>query len=658
MKLTGEKCRLWSVSVPGVPASRPRQTLERLSGAFTNTTLRFTSCRFAGFLTRRFPGNKTIEEIQVLEIRRNSAYNNLLVFNMSHRRARETQTHVETCIGSTADAYRAVSPAFDHATRPVLLIVDDEQLGLKALASVFEGQDYELVLASNGHEAMQFVETGRPDVILLDVMMPGMNGLETCRRIRSHPGMAEIPILLVTALDDRQSRLDGFESGADDYITKPIDRAEVRARLRTITRLNRFRRLQEEIVYSRRTMAELRESSRRLDLLRKIDRAILMATSATEIAGQVLPLLRDLVPYAHAAILRQEIRGPELSLLAEYGSGQPLSKLERRLELSDLGVAVEPGCETFCPAVLTLGPGMRSLLLPRQLHEAGINVMIVVPLGHHDRMLGVLILGNPGTSAFSDAHAEIAQEVGGIISLALAHAELLEKVTRSRAELESLSRKLIVVREEESRHIARELHDEIGQILAVLNLNLATVKKTASCEATRTAVEGCLELVARLMTRVRRLSLDLHPSLLDDFGLVTALRRHVESLAERTGLGFLFEADEGIGRLGTELETVCFRVVQEAITNALRHAEPGRLLIRLRLNEGKLEISVSDDGRGFDPEAALERSTARKSLGLLGMRERVSLVSGEIAIISAPGAGTVIKAVLPLDGNGTQDRTD
>lgn len=81
-------------------------------------------------------------------------------------------------------------------------------------------------------------------------------------------------------------------------------------------------------------------------------------------------------------------------------------------------------------------------------------------------------------------------------------------------------------------------------------------------------------------------------------------------------------------------------------------------MIRLRLNEGKLEISVSDDGRGFDPEAALERSTARKSLGLLGMRERVSLVSGEIAIISAPGAGTVIKAVLPLDGNGTQDRTD
>ncbi len=116
---------------------------------------------------------------------------------------------------------------FEQTPRPVLLIVDDEPLGLKSMASVFEGQGYELVLASSGAEAMQLVESGRPDVILLDVMMPGMNGLEACRQIRSHPGMAKIPILLVTALDDRQSRLDGFESGADDYITKPIDRAEV-----------------------------------------------------------------------------------------------------------------------------------------------------------------------------------------------------------------------------------------------------------------------------------------------------------------------------------------------------------------------------------------------------------------------------------------------
>ena len=584
-----------------------------------------------------------------------SAYNNGLELYISQICAPEGQTHVDRGVGPKAKSDRRENPALNPGTRPVLLIVDDEPLGLKSMASVFEGQGYELVLAGSGHEAMQFVETGRPDVILLDVMMPGMDGLEACRRIRSHPGMAEIPILLVTALDDRRSRLEGLESGADDYITKPIDRAEVRARVRTITRLNRFGRLQKEILYSRQTMAEMREYSRRLDLLRRIDRAILMADSAAEIAGQVLPLLRDLIPHSHAAIYRQEPRGQALTLLAEDGAGQPLAKLDDQLEIGDLGVAFEIGPERFCPVILVLGRGAKLPVVPRQLHAAGIDSLMAIPLGHHDRMLGVLLLGDRGPASFSGPQTEIAQELGGIISLALAHTELLENVTRGRSQLESLSHKLILVREEESRRIARELHDEIGQILAVLNLNLAAVKKGAGSEIAREAVDGCLDLVARLITKVRRLSLDLHPSLLDDFGLVTALRRHVESLADRTGLDLRFQADEGIGRLGTELETVCYRVVQEAITNALRHAEPVHLLIRLRLDAGKLELSVSDDGRGFDPEAALERSAGGESLGLLGMRERVSLVSGDLSIISAPGAGAVIKASFPLIKNLGED---
>ncbi len=321
-------------------------------------------------------------------------------------------------------------------------------------------------------------------------------------------------------------------------------------------------------------MADLRESSRRLDLLRKIDRAILMANSAAEIARQVLPFLSDLIPLAHAAVFRREGRGQALTLLAENGLNQPLAKLPGGLDLGDLGIELEPGGETFGLIVLKLGPGAMAQLVPRQLHAAGIETMMAVPLGHHDRMLGVLLLGGSASSSFSSVQTEVAQDVGGIISLALAHTELLENVTRGRGQLESLSRKLILVREEESRHIARELHDEIGQILAVLKFNLAAVKKSATSETACAAVDGCLDLVARLIAKVRALSLDLHPSLLDDFGLVTALRRHVESLADRTGLDFRFEADDGIGRLGLELETVCFRVVQEAITNALRTPSP------------------------------------------------------------------------------------
>ena len=127
-----------------------------------------------------------------------------------------------------------------------ILIVDDEPAGRHTLESILEGQGYRLEMAGNGQEALEKAAKLFPDVILLDVMMPGIDGFEVCRRIRNNPPLAEIPIIMLTALDDKQSLLDGLESGADDYITKPYDRFELRARLLGITRLNRYRKLLDD----------------------------------------------------------------------------------------------------------------------------------------------------------------------------------------------------------------------------------------------------------------------------------------------------------------------------------------------------------------------------------------------------------------------------
>ncbi len=127
-----------------------------------------------------------------------------------------------------------------------ILIVDDEIAGLHTLESILDGQGYQIVMAQNGPEALKKTRELLPDVILLDVMMPGMDGFEVCRQIRNDPMLAEIPIIMITALDDRKSLLLGLEAGADDYITKPYDRYELRARLLGITRLNRYRKLLNE----------------------------------------------------------------------------------------------------------------------------------------------------------------------------------------------------------------------------------------------------------------------------------------------------------------------------------------------------------------------------------------------------------------------------
>ena len=130
--------------------------------------------------------------------------------------------------------------------RNTILIVDDEPAGRETLESILEPEGYYLVLAENGYQAIEQAKAIQPDVILLDVMMPGMNGFEVCRRIRSEKELAEVPILFLTALDDRQSLLNGLEAGADDFISKPFDRYELRARLLGITRLNRYRKLLNE----------------------------------------------------------------------------------------------------------------------------------------------------------------------------------------------------------------------------------------------------------------------------------------------------------------------------------------------------------------------------------------------------------------------------
>lgn len=128
----------------------------------------------------------------------------------------------------------------------IILIVDDEPAGRHTLESILEGQDYQLIMAENGPEAIEKAQKFLPDVILLDVMMPGMDGFEVCRHLRNDPHLAEVPIIILTALDDRKSLLQGLEAGADDYLTKPYDRYELRARLLGITRLNRYRKLLDE----------------------------------------------------------------------------------------------------------------------------------------------------------------------------------------------------------------------------------------------------------------------------------------------------------------------------------------------------------------------------------------------------------------------------
>lgn len=203
---------------------------------------------------------------------------------------------------------------------------------------------------------------------------------------------------------------------------------------------------------------------------------------------------------------------------------------------------------------------------------------------------------------------------------------------------------IVRVQEEERRHIARELHDEIGQLLtaAVLNLQFFGAEPVPPDARDEVVVE-----LKQALARVRDLSLNLRPPLLDEAGLGPALRWYVErqSAAGRIPVTLVFEDGS---RAAGDIEITAFRIVQEATTNALKHARAERIEVRAAFSGERLVIEVSDDGRGFDVAAALSAAVDGASLGVLALAERARLVGGECRIASTPGQGTRVRAELPI----------
>jgi PAS domain S-box-containing protein len=242
----------------------------------------------------------------------------------------------------------------------------------------------------------------------------------------------------------------------------------------------------------------------------------------------------------------------------------------------------------------------------------------------------------------------IGAQLGRVIERAQAERHLRHYADR----LESLSRRLIEAQETERRHVARELHDEIGQSLTALKLNLQTVDRGADDERAA-VIEESIALAERTLQQTRDLSLDLRPALLDDLGLVPALRWYLDRQGRRAGFSTEFAADDLGDSVPPEVATTCFRIAQEALTNVARHARTTHVVMQLLRRADALELVVRDAGRGFDRETTFARAEQGGSLGLLGMRERAALVGGTLDIDSAPGRGTAVRVVLPLATSAT-----
>jgi PAS domain S-box-containing protein len=214
--------------------------------------------------------------------------------------------------------------------------------------------------------------------------------------------------------------------------------------------------------------------------------------------------------------------------------------------------------------------------------------------------------------------------------------------------LQLLSRKLVESQETERRHIARELHDEVGQSLTVAEMNLQTVLRSPRAASLASPLKESINAVERVLEQIQDLSLNLRPAMLDDLGLEPALRWYTKRQGALGGLQTEFHADPLEQRLDPMIEAACFRVAQEALTNVCRHAQATKVSVSLRNRDGQLHLTVIDDGVGFNVGQSRDEAAHGASLGLLSMEERAVLADGGLECISAPGQGTEIHAWFPF----------
>lgn len=389
--------------------------------------------------------------------------------------------------------------------------------------------------------------------------------------------------------------------------------------------------------------------AQRVEGMNTIGRAILAQQSSEETAQVALWHLRRLMPCQWAAVTLFDWEKEQARVIAGDADGDRVFPSGALLPLDAFSIQILTDGRIYNIGDIAALEHPSATM--QRLLAAGLRCCIVVPLLIEGTLIGELKLADTRTVAFNAEHQEIASEVAAQLALAIQKALMFNQIRTDRERLQTLSTRLIEAQETERRHIARELHDEIGQALTAVKINLQALQRSVG-ETIRPPsgaiakidfpIQDSVDIVEVALQQVRNLSLDLRPSLLDDLGLLAALRWYVDRFTQRTGIKAEFLADADLAHLPPEVETACFRIVQEALTNVSRHAQAQRVTVQLRQQANTVHLLIWDDGVGFDVEAARQRATQGGSLGVLGMEERALLVGGQFTVQSGPSHGTKV----------------
>jgi signal transduction histidine kinase len=284
------------------------------------------------------------------------------------------------------------------------------------------------------------------------------------------------------------------------------------------------------------------------------------------------------------------------------------------------------------------------------LKKVNVKSFLIVPIDIGKKLLGSFSVATIDRERiFTESEIAFVQTLANHLAIAIQNVRLMDVVKEQTQNLGVLSQRVITAQEEERRRIAQVLHDDIGQILTVMKLNMQMSKQTIPPEFTQVIdrIRDNEELVGQTLEKVRDLTTDLRPPMLDDFGLVPTLRWYIESFSKRTNLQVALKSDNYRSRFPLDVEMVLYRIAQEALTNVAKHARATQVTITLEERNNCGLLTVKDNGMGFDFSKTMKEQKARKGFGLFNIKERVKLLNGDFSINSEPKKGTRLEVRIP-----------
>ena len=497
-----------------------------------------------------------------------------------------------------------------------ILAIDDNSINLELLGQIVKAYytDFVFLRSLTGEAGIEKAKEEKPELILLDILMPGLNGFDVCKILKSSNRTKHIPVLMVSALgQDASERTKGLNAGADAFISKPFNQSELRAQINVALRIKEV----EDLLRKRNENLEFDIKNQTRKHLQSEERFIQISEHAREFYWEVdsdgifiyvSPVVEQTLKVSPLDIIGKE----NFVNLFQLTGVQDEKKLIGNTEFNDFEVELDINLNKLWLSV------------------SGFSV--IDKNGNYKGKRGVCY------DITRRKRAEIALK------------DNLQQIENYQAKLKKLNSEITLIEERERRRIAENLHDSLGQTLSLAYMNLSSIIDEDCSPNIKRTIEGTSELLNKAIDESRTLTYDLSPPILYELGLVPAIKWKLGQIAKKTGIEINLIVKDIHIKLKNEYNIFLYRIVGELFTNINKHANATKIDVQIFTDKEMYYIIVEDDGVGFNVNK--NKTAANNSgYGLMSIVERLDSIKGFFEIYSKLNNGTKAKIIVPLNEN-------